>query len=37
MCFFGDRFDRDDRLPWARQILESIFPFFALKRWTLSR
>lgn len=26
MCVFGHRFDRDERLPWARHILESRFP-----------
>ncbi len=26
MCVFGHAFDRDERLPWARQILESRFP-----------
>jgi hypothetical protein len=26
MCIFGDRFDRDDRLSWARHILESRYP-----------
>jgi hypothetical protein len=26
MCVFGHRFDRDERLPWAREILESRFP-----------
>jgi hypothetical protein len=26
MCVFGHGFDRDGRLPWARQILESRFP-----------
>jgi hypothetical protein len=26
MCVFGHSFDRNERLPWARQILESRFP-----------
>ena len=26
MCVFGHSFDRDERLPWARQILESRVP-----------
>ncbi len=26
MCVFGHAFDRNERLPWARQILESRFP-----------
>jgi hypothetical protein len=26
MCVFGHSFDRSERLPWARQILESRFP-----------
>jgi hypothetical protein len=26
MCVFGYGFDRDERLPWAREILESRFP-----------
>jgi hypothetical protein len=26
MCVFGHGFERDERLPWARQILESRFP-----------
>jgi len=26
MCVFGHRFDRDDRLPGAREILEGRFP-----------
>jgi hypothetical protein len=25
MCVFGHRFDRDERLPWARHILETRF------------
>jgi hypothetical protein len=26
ICVFGHRFDRDERHPWARHILESRFP-----------
>src|SRR5215469_14383592 len=26
MCAFGHGFNRDERLPWARQILECRFP-----------
>jgi hypothetical protein len=26
MCVFGNAFDRDKRLPWARHILETRFP-----------
>jgi hypothetical protein len=32
MCVFGHRFDSDERLPWARQILESRHPLDASER-----